>query len=301
MRKKLLKINSEYARIILRVSIITIVANLILTTVKTLLGLMFGNLSVISDAVHSASDLFTSFLIIIAVFMSSPKRNRKYNYGREKVEPLVTLFLALILVAVAVILAWQGIEGIISPIESDLNFYLIGVTALSIIVKEAMFWYGIYYAKKLNSAMLKADAWHSRSDSLSSIAVLVGLISATFMRTNLLESIAVLVVSLMILKVAFEIFKPAVYQLIDKSAGDDTYNKIKEITSSIEGVISIDSIRTRMFGNKIYVDIEIGVEGSLTVDASHAIAQQVHDTLEATKELLIKHCMVHVNPCKLGV
>ena len=290
--------NSEHARKIIKISVITIVVNLLLVIVKTVLGAMFNNLSVISDAIHSGTDLFTSFLIIAAVFLSSPKRDKKHNYGHEKVEPLVTLFLALIIAGVGVMLFWKGIEGFITPKIAELNFYLIGVTVLSIAVKEAMFWYEIYYAKKLNSAMLRADAWHSRSDSLASVAVLIGLISATFMKTNILESVAVIVVALLLFKVTFDIIKPAIDQLIDKAANEKTVNKIKEITSAVQGVDSVDKLRTRLFGNSIYVDIEIAVCGSLTVNESHNIAQAVHDTLENTEDLHIKHCMVHVNPSK---
>jgi len=283
-------------RIVLKVSIVTIVVNLLLTAVKFTFGIMFDNLSVISDALHSGSDLFTSFLIILAVFLSSPKRDKKHNYGHEKVEPLATLFLSLILGAVAIYLAWQGIEGLISPSATELNWYLIGTVVISLVAKEWMFWYEMHYAKKYKSEILRADAWHSRSDSLSSIAVLIGLVASAFIHTNIVESIAVLVVSIMILKVAFDIMRPAINQLVDKAASEETYNKIKEIASGINGVESVDELRTRMFGNKIYVDIEIAVSGKLTVEQSHEIAQSVHDILEATESLQIKHCMVHVNP-----
>ena len=288
----------ENARLIIKVSIVTIIVNLFLTVIKLVFGLLFLNLSVVSDAVHSASDFFTSFLIIAAVFMSSPKRNKDYNYGREKVEPLIALFLSLILALVAGFLIWQGVEGLISPKVTKLNYYLIGVTVLSIVVKEAMFWYEMHYAKKLNSQILKADAWHARSDSLASVAVLIGLISATFMKTNILESVAVLVVSLLIIKVAYDIFKPAVNQLIDRAPGEEVYNKIREIALAVDGVENVDLVRARMFANKIFVDLEIAVDGNLTVNESHEIAQKVHDILEATEKLYIKHCMVHVNPAK---
>ena len=288
--------HSETSKIILRVSIVTIFVNVVLTVLKLVLGLIFDNLSVLSDAIHSGSDLFTSFLIVAAVFLSSPKRDEKYNYGREKVEPLVVLFLAMIIGTVGVFLGYEGVLGVISPQPAELNWYLIAVTGLSIIVKEWMFYYGMYYAKKINSAMLRADAWHSRSDSLSSIAVLIGLATSLFMKTNIVESIAVIVVALFILKVAFDIAKPAVAQLIDKSAGEQVNSKIKEIASQVDGVISVDKLHTRMFGDRIYVDIEIAVDGNLTTTQSHDIAELVHDTLEGTSELRVKHCVVHVNP-----
>jgi cation diffusion facilitator family transporter len=288
--------DAEHRKIILRVSIVTIIVNVALMLSKGVLGVVFNNLSVISDAIHSASDVFTSFLIVIAVFLSSPKRDKKHNYGREKVEPLFVLALAIVLGSVGVMLGVGGIQGIISPKEAQFNVALVTVVILSIIVKEAMFWYEIYYAKRLKSEMLRADAWHSRSDSLSSVAVLIGLICSTFLKTNIVESIAVIIVAVMILKVAFDIMKPAINQLTDKAAGEDITNRIRDITMQIEGVQAVDLLRTRIFGSRIFVDIEIAVDKDLSVEKSHGIAQAVHDTLEADDGLRIKHCLVHVNP-----
>ena len=283
---------------IIRVTVVGITANLVLIALKTVVGLIFGNLSVISDAIHSASDVLTSLLILVAVPMSSHKRDKEHNYGHEKIEPLFTLFFALVLAVVGGVLAWQGIKGIISPEKPEVNAYLIGVTVLSVLVKEAMFRYGIYHAKKLNSEILKADAWHARSDSLSSVAVLVGLITGLFLQTNIAESIVVLIVSALILKVAFDIFLPAINQLTDKAASDETCEKIKQTALSADGVKSVDRLRTRIFGNTIFVDIEIAVDGSLTVDESSKISLAVHDTLEAREDLRIKHCTVCVHSTK---
>jgi len=290
--------NSENAKIIIKISIITIVINLMLVVSKIVLGVIFGNLSVISDAIHSASDLFTSFLIIIAVLLSSPKRDQKHNYGHEKVEPLVVMFLAIIIGGVAVFLGYEGIHGILAPKDTEINLYLISIVILSIIVKEGMFWYEMYYAKKIKSDMLKADAWHSRSDALASIAVLAGLVSSTFIGTDIVESIAVVIVALFILKVAFDIAKPAIDQLLDRSAGEAKCKMIREIALQVNGVKDIDLLRTRMFGNNIYVDMDIAVDGQLTVDESHEIAHTLHDILEQNEELRIKHIQIHVNPHK---
>lgn len=296
MDKKRSARESESSQIIIRVSIVTIIVNLVLVVLKTVVGLVFGNLAVVSDAIHSGSDLFTSFLIIAAVFLSSPRADKKHNYGHEKVEPLVTLFLALVILGVGIMLAVEGVRGIIAPGVSELNLYLVGVTIFSLAVKEWMFWYEIRAARKANCEMLRADAWHSRSDGLSSIAVLVGLLSSAFMETDILESIAVIIVAAFIFKVALGILRRAIEQLVDKAADDKTCAQICEIAAQTDGVCAVDNLRTRMFGNSIYVDIEIAVEGTLTVDRSHAIAQSVHDALEAAPDLHIKHCMVHVNP-----
>jgi len=287
---------SENSRTILRITTITIIVNVVLMVVKMVLGLVFDSLSVVSDAIHTASDLFTSLLVVMTVFLSSPKRDKKHNYGREKVESLMILFFSLILVAVGVGLVWQGIQGIILRPETSANYYLIGVILLSLVVKETMFWYVRHFAKKLKSDILKAEAWHHRSDSLSSIAVLIGLVTSIFIKTNIIESIAIIIVAVMIFKVAFDIAKPAIGQLTDRAATEQVYNRIREIASGVNGVEEIDCLRTRVFGNAIYVDIEIAVDGDLTTIQSHDIAHEVHDILESTSDLRIKHCVVHINP-----
>lgn len=284
------------AKIVLKVTLITLMANIVLTGLKTAFGFMFGNLAVISDAIHSLTDVATSLLVILGVFISSPKRDKRYNYGHEKTESLIVLFFSLILISTGGFLIWQGFDGIINPVSSTVSVYLFGVTIFSILSKEAMFWYTRHYGKKVNSQMLKADAWHHRSDSFSSVAVLIGLITGIFTKNNLAENIAIFIVALLIIKVAFDILRPAISQLLEKSASEKTVKRIREITNGIDGVKSIDTLRNRVFGNKIYLEIEIGVDKNLTVEQSHNIAQTVHDVLETTEELSIKHCMVHVNP-----
>ncbi|MCL2569858.1 MAG: cation diffusion facilitator family transporter [Firmicutes bacterium] len=289
---------SGVAKIVLKVAIIGIFANIILVSSKVIVGSIFGNLAVISDGVHSAADLITQLFVIIAVFISSPKRDKKHNYGHEKIESLMVMFFALFLSGVAGLFIWQGIQGIISPDYSELNWYLIGVVILTIVVKEALFWYGMHHAKRTRSQMLKADAWHSRADSLTSIAVLIGLVCSAFIGTNIVESIAVLVVAVFILRVAFNILKPAINQLIDRAADKNDEDKIVETASSVNGVIKVDEIRTRLFGSAILVDLDIHVDGKLSVEQGHDIAQAVQNKLESDSDLRIKHCNVHVNPCK---
>jgi len=287
---------SENSKIILRIATVTIITNIVLMIAKMVLGLVFDSLSVVSDAIHTASDLFTSLLVVVAVFLSSPKRDKKHNYGHEKVESLMILFFALILVAVGGTLVWQGIEGVVSPQATNVNYYLISIIALSLLVKETMFWVVRHFARKLKSDILKAEAWHHRSDSLSSVAVLIGLVTGFFMDNNIFESAAVIIVALMVFKVAFDITKPAIHQLTDRAVDEKTIERIREIALAVSGVENIDCLRTRVFGNKIFVDIEIAVDGNLTTTQSHDIAQEVHDILEGTSELRIKHCLVHINP-----
>jgi len=292
MDKNILATHQTTKKIILRVMLVGIIANIVLVAFKLGASIIFDNLAVMSDAAHSATDLITSLAIVIVVLFSSPKRDKKHNYGHEKIEPLALLFFALLIAGVGILLVWQGIEGILSPKATELNWFLLSVTIASIIVKEALFWYGIYYAKKLKSEILRADAWHSRSDGLASVAVLIGLICSLFLETDIAESIAVLLVSLLIFKVAFSIFRPAIKQLTDTAASEEAYLKIKEITQKIEGVLSIDTLHTRIFGNKIYVEIVIEINAEITALSAHKIMLSVHDTLEANEDLQIKHCSV---------
>lgn len=286
------------ARIIRKVSIITLIINIVLTALKLAFGAVFFNISVLSDAVHSLSDVGTTLLVLLAVFISKPHEDKQHNYGHEKIEPVLVLFFALILGAVGVLLGIQGIKGIITPKEVTINFYLISVTVLSVVSKEAMYWYTIHYAKKTKSNSLKADAWHHRSDSLSSVAVLIGLICSPLIKSDLIESIAVLVVAVLVIKVTVQILISAINQLVDKAADDAACAELMQLVKEVERVESIDKFQTRLFGNAIYVDVEISVKGDMTVSESHEIAQVVHDKLESQQKYPVKHCNVHVNPAQ---
>jgi len=167
---------------------------------------------------------------------------------------------------------------------------------VSILVKELMFWYTRYYAKQIDSSALMADAWHHRSDSLSSIGALIGIIGAR-LGFGIMEPLASVVICIFIEKAAYDIFMDAVNKMVDKSCDDETMEKIKACAMNIPGVENIDLLRTRVFGNKIYVDMEIAADGNKTLDETHAVAERVHDAIEQEFPK-VKHIMVHVNPAK---
>jgi cation diffusion facilitator family transporter len=282
--------------VIKRVSLITLSANIVLTALKLVFGAVFLNISVLSDAAHSASDVITTVIVLIAIAVAKPETDKQHNYGHEKIEQLLVLAFSVILIGTAGFLVFKGITGIISPEKTSLNYYLLSETALSIVSKEAMYWYTMRHAKKTGSGALKADAWHHRSDSLSSIAVLIGLVTGIFTKTNLVESIAVILVALLIAKVGVQIAIPSINQLIDKALDEKTCEKLKAIILQTDGVEGMDSLQTRLFGGGVYVDVEIRVNGALSVSDSHKIAQAVHDKLERQNNCFVKHCNVHVNP-----
>jgi len=277
----------------------------VLVVIGLTLGIVFNNMGVISDALHTLADIGASLLIIIAVLVSSPKADKNHNYGHEKRQPIIVIFFSLLLMGLSVWLLYEGITGLISPVEVSgelvLEFWLlIGIVSLSMVSKEAMFWYQIYYAKKYKSDLLKANAWHSRTDSLSSIAVLIGIITGFFIGNNIVESIAVIIVAALIAYIAVKILIKSLSELTDKAVDDETVQEIKKHIEGVHTVVRIDELKTRMFGSAVYVDVEIAVENSLTVVEAHDIAEEVHDTLEALDELGIKHVTVHVNPANIS-
>lgn len=179
------------------------------------------------------------------------------------------------------------------------NIAVPGILALiaaiiSIISKEAMYWYTRYNAKKIDSSALMADAWHHRSDAFSSIGALIGIAGAR-LGFPIMDSIASLIIFVFIIKAAYDIFKDAIDKMVDHACDDDTVNQIRECVMKHEDVLGIDMLQTRIFGNKIYVDLEIATDGSYTLSKAHTIAESVHDDIEKSFPK-VKHIMVHVNP-----
>ena len=157
-----------------------------------------------------------------------------------------------------------------------------------------MYWFTRAGAKKINSGALMADAWHHRSDALSSVGAFIGIFGAR-LGFPILDPIASIVICLFIGKAAYDIFKDAIDKLVDKSCEPELVEEMREVILEQEGVLAIDDIRTRLFGAKTYVDIEIAADGNKTLIEAHNIAQKVHDVIER-EFTMVKHCMVHVNP-----
>lgn len=284
-------------KIAMRVSVVSIVVNLILSFFKLMAGFIGNSGAMVSDAVHSASDVFSTLIVIVGVKISGKKSDTHHPYGHERMECVAAIILAVILFATGIGIGISGVEKIISGSETGIE--IPGVIALvaavvSIAVKEWMYWYTRAAAKKINSGALMADAWHHRSDSLSSIGAFVGILGAR-LGFPILDPMASLVICLFIAKAAYDIFKDAVDKMVDKSCDEQTIQEMKKVIIEQPGVKQIDMIHTRLFGAKIYVDIEIAADSSLTLLEAHEIAQRVHDKIETTFPL-VKHCMVHVNP-----
>ena len=278
----------------IKVSITTLISNIVLSLFKFISGIIGHSNAMISDAIHSFSDVVSTIIVIIGIKISSKKEDREHQYGHERFENVASIILAFLLFITGVLIGINGINNI------RLNKYVIPTTLpliaalISIIVKEWMYWYTINVSKKYNSDSLKADAWHHRSDAFSSIGSLIG-IYATIKGLKYMDLIASIIIAIIIIKTAIEIFIEGINKMLDKSCNKETTINIENIVLKTKGVLSIDSLKTRMFGNKIYVDLEISADKNITFQESHNIAHKVHDEIENNISD-IKHCMVHINP-----
>lgn len=280
-----------------KVSLVSIIGNLVISLLKLLAGIIASSGAMISDAVHSASDVFSSIIVIIGVRISSKESDKEHPYGHERLECVAAIVLATVLAVTGLGIGYLALQKIIRGNYDELKvpgMLALIAAAVSIVTKEAMFWYTRWYAKRLDSPAIMADAWHHRSDALSSVGALIG-IGGAMLGYPIMEPVASLIICGFICKAAFDIFKDATDKMVDKSCDEAFENEIKEIVYKQEGVLGIDLLQTRMFGNKIYVDIEIAADGEKTLNETHDIAERVHDVLEETYPK-IKHIMVHVNP-----
>ena len=290
---------TEFRNVANRVSLFTIIGNVVLSVIKLLAGIIAHSSAMISDAVHSASDVFSTFVVIIGIKLASKKPDKEHPYGHERMECVAAIVLAMVLFITGLGIGLEAVKNIIHGNYGDLQ--VPGVLALiaaivSIVSKEAMYWYTRYYAKKIDSSALMADAWHHRSDAFSSIGALIGIGGAR-LGYPVMDSIASLVIFVFIIKAAYDIFKDAIDKMVDHSCDEETERQIYECVMKNENVMGIDLLQTRIFGNKIYVDIEIQADASYTLKEAHDIAEEVHEDIEHNFPK-VKHIMVHVNPAQ---
>ena len=283
----------ERLEIGVRVSKNTIIGNFILAFIKILIGFIARSTAMLADGMHSLSDVVTTIGVIIGLKLSHKEADKSHPYGHERIESITSLFLSTVLFLVAISIGYSGIIKMINHNYVTPGFSAIIAAITSIIVKELMYWYTIKYANEINSPSLKADAWHHRSDALSSIGALIGIAGAR-MGYPFLDPLVAIIIALVIIKVAFDICKQSIAQLIDEAASEDDVQVIIDKINSIDGIYEIKNLKTRQHSNRLYVDVDISVDATLTVEEGHNIASYVHNLIE--EDSRIKHCMVHVNP-----
>ncbi len=282
-------------KIAIKVSVISIILNCLLTLIKFISGVISKSSAMISDSVHSLSDVLSTFVVIIGVKISNKKADSDHPYGHERIECVSAIILSGMLFIIGALIGINGIKNV----TNSSNLVMPGVLALiasiiSIISKEAMYQYTIRVSKKINSAALKADAWHHRSDALSSIGSFIGILGSR-LGFKIFDPLASVIISLCIIKVSIDIFKDAIDKMVDKSCDKEVIDKVISVIEKNESVKNIDDIKTRQFGNKAYVDVEISVDENLLLKDAHKVAEEIHDSVE-NEINIVKHCMVHVNP-----
>ncbi len=284
-------------KIAYKISAVSIIVNIVLSVFKLLAGVLAMSSAMISDSIHSFSDVFSTIIVIVGIKASSKESDNTHRYGHEKLESVASMLLAITLFITSIGIGYSGVMNIITGKYN--NSPAPGMLALiaavfSIAVKEGMYHYTMFGAKKINSSSLRADAWHHRSDALSSVASLIG-IGGAMLGLRILDPIVSILICLVIIKAGVGILKESMDKLVDKSCDIETINKMEKIILDTEGIVDLDDIKTRLFGNKIYVDIEICADGNLSLKDAHSIAENIHDKIEKTFPD-VKHCMVHVNP-----
>lgn len=281
----------------IRVSVISIIVNIILSLGKLAAGIIGKSDAMLSDAIHSASDVLSTLVVIAGVKLSEKEADREHPYGHERMECVASIILAVFLALVGAGIGVSAVEKIIGGSYDNLavpGMLPLIAAVVSIAVKEWMFWYTRSAAKKLNSGALMADAWHHRSDALSSVGAFVGILFARI-GFPIMDPIASVVICVCIIKAAYDIFKDGIDKMVDHSCDDSMEEAIRKTALSVDGVQGIDDLKTRLFGAKLYVDLEILADADLTLRDSHHIAEAVHDAIEEAHPECI-HCMVHVNP-----
>lgn len=283
----------------MRVSAVSIAVNVILSLFKLLAGILAHSGAMLSDAVHSASDVISTIVVIIGVKLSGKKSDAHHPYGHERLECVSAILLAGLLLATGIGIGFSGVQNIAAGTKGE-TIQMPGLLALvaavtSIVVKEWMYWYTRAAAKKTNSGALMADAWHHRSDALSSVGSFAGILGAR-LGYPILDPVASVVICLFIVKAAVDIFRNAVDQMVDRACDEETEEKMRRLILKVPGVVGIDMLHTRLFGAKMYVDLEISADGKQSLKEAHAIAENVHHVIENSFKD-VKHCMVHVNPC----
>ena len=229
--------------------------------------------------------------------MSKRGADKAHPYGHERMECIASMILGLILLVTGVGIGKVGLQNILSGNYETLSVpgtIALAAAIVSIVVKEAMYWYTRHYARILNSAAFMADAWHHRSDAFSSVGSLIG-IGGAMLGFPVLDAVASVVICLFILKVASDILLDAVKKMLDTSCGDAFETELEKYILEQKDVVRVDLLHTRMFGNKVYIDLEISVDGNKTFREAHAVAESVHANVEK-KFPNTKHIMIHVNP-----
>ena len=282
-----LHVTSNREKIAMRISWYSIAVNVFLSLGKFVAGIFGHSAAMVSDAIHSASDVFATFIVMAGIKISGKASDEDHQYGHERLECVASILLSVILGLTGLAIGYAGIEKIMNQDTESIaipTFLPLAAAIISIVVKEAMYWYTRHYALMLESDALMADAWGS----------FIGILGAR-MGYPILDPIASVVICLMILQAGYEIFMGAIDKMVDKACSKEEEDAMRAKVAAIPGVNHIDLLHTRQFGSRIFVDVEVSADDNLTLLQSHQIAESIHHSIEKDFPN-VKHCMVHINP-----
>ena len=287
--------------VIAKTAAVGIWGNVFLAALKLAAGMIGHSTAILSDAVHTLSDVFATLIAWIGARIGRKNPDREHPYGHDRFECAASLILAGILTLTGIGIGWDCVQQIRSgayrtaPVPGRIA---VVAALVSILVKEAMYWYTSLNAKKIRSGAFQADAWHHRSDALTSVGALIGIAGAR-RGILVLDPVAGIVICLVILYVAYGISRSAFDKMVDKACPPEYEQKVRNLIAEyVEETgeeIGIDLLRSRLFGDHVYLEIELSLDGSRSLSDAHQVAQELHDRIESRFDN-VKHVMIHLNP-----
>ena len=290
-------VDKDYLNIAMRVMNVCIICNIFLCLVKMFGGFIAGSNALISDGINSAFDVVSGVIVIVGTKIAGKNPDKEHPYGHERFESVAAIILTVVLFVTAVFVGHTAIEDLINEsYKTDEIPGKLSILAalLSIAIKEVMFWYTKSAAEKINSVSLKAAAWDHRADVISTAGALTGIMFSRY-GFPAGDLVASLIVCIFIIRTSYKVFREAIGQMTDRSCDDEFLQDLRKCILSVNGVLSIDLLQVRAFGNKYYVDLEIKEDGNISLSDAHKVAEQVHDAIEKQYPI-VKHIMIHVNP-----
>ncbi len=277
-----------------KVTIVGAIVDFVLAVFKVVVGFIGNSGALIADGIHSFSDLLSDGVVLYAAKHSSEEADDEHPYGHERFETVATLGLAIILAIIGTGIVFDAFDRLSNPVALTNGTLLLSIAALSILSKEVLYWYTLKVAKTYKSSMLKANAWHHRSDVLSSIVVFVGILGS-LNGYLYLDGVAAIVVGLMIIYIAWEFGIGATKELVDTSIDVEHIESLRHSIGKISGVTSVHSLRTRKIGHTISADVHVQVDPFLSVSEGHIISVSVE---RVAKECLedLNDVTVHIDP-----
>ncbi|ASJ06253.1 cation diffusion facilitator family transporter [Thermococcus pacificus] len=271
---------------------LSIVGNVLLALLKLVIGFLYSSIALISDGVHSLSDVITSVIGYAGIRISSKPPDQSHPFGHSRFEPLVAFLIGEALLIGAYEIGRDSVYRLLRGEVIDVNSIMLGVTFLSILAKEAMFRYSVHVGRKLNSQILIADAYHHRSDSLSSLAVLVGL-GAQRLGFRYGDALAGLVVAVFLMKVSLDVILQNIGYLTGQAPSFEVCEEIKKRALGVPNVLGVHDLRAHYVGNKLHVELHIEVPPELTLKEAHDISEEVKKRVEEIPE--VDRTFVHVD------